>query len=453
MRPLVLGVLLVSAFAAACAPKVVPVVTVAAPRFPEFIVPDVPAELAATAAAQSQDRAWRFLQAGDLRSAERELAVAMRTPAFYPAEAALGYVELARKEPKDALAHFDRALAMRGDYVSALAGRGEALVALGRESEAIAAFEGAVAANSALLDIRRRVEVLKFRALERDLDAARQAARAGRADEAVRLYGSAITASPDSPFLYRELATVEAQRGDGEAALEHFRRAVSLDPSDAASLTQIAALLEARGDLEEALRAYDDAMAIEPNARLEERRTAVREKIELAKLPEEYRAIDQAPSITRADLAAMIAVRLGAALGGPTREGVVVTDVRGNWAEPWIMTAVRAGVMEPFDNHTFQPREIVERADLAQVVTRLLARIAPESRNRQWRDAGVRFPDVPPSHLSYEPASIAVASGVIPRTADGTFEPSRRVTGAEASQAIERLRAMTPLATSLDAPR
>ena len=63
------------------------------------------------AAAEHHDRGWAFLQAGDLKSAEREFAAALKAaPAFYPAEAALGYVELARKDPKAALPHFDRAL-------------------------------------------------------------------------------------------------------------------------------------------------------------------------------------------------------------------------------------------------------------------------------------------------------------------------------------------------------
>ena len=42
----------------------------------------------------------------------------------------------------------------------------------------------------------------------------------------------------------------------------------------------------------------------------------------------------------------------------------------------WIMSAAQAGVMEPFANHEFQPRAIVRRADLAEVVNRLLGKLA-----------------------------------------------------------------------------
>lgn len=449
MRSFVRGcTVMVFALAAACAPKAVPVPVVTAPRFPEFMQPPVPAELAATPAAQNHERAWTFLQAGDLRTADRELETALRTnPAFYPAETAAGYVELARRDPKAALAHFDRALEQHADYVSALVGRGQALVALERESEAIHAFEAAVAADPSLTDLKTRIEVLTFRALERDLASARRAAKAGRADEAVRLYREAIEASPDSPFLYRERAIVEAGRGDDESALEDFRRAVSLDPTDATSKLRIAELLDKRGDSEAALRAYDEAIAIEPNDQASARREDLRTRMELARLPDQYRAIAGAPQITRADLAALVAVRLGPALTATSSgDAVVVTDVRGNWAEPWIMTVVRAGVMDAFENHTFQPRSSVSRAELAETVSRLLPHLASEASVRGWQRSTARFSDIEPGHLAYPAAAVATASGVMPRTSDGRFDPARPVTGAEVSAAVERLRAMAPRA-------
>jgi tetratricopeptide (TPR) repeat protein len=435
------------ATSAACATRVVPAPIVTAPRFPQFIAPEVPAELASTLPAWSHDRGWRFLQAGDFRNADQEFGLALRTPDFYPAMVGRGYVELARDEPRDALNHFDQALAVRGDYLSALAGRGEALLALKRDGDAIATFERALAVDPGLTDIRRRVEVLRFQSLERDLAAAREAAQAGRGDEAVQRYRAAIVLSPDSPFLYRELALVEVRRGDTTAALEHFKRAVALEPSDAASLGQIGVLAEARGDVTEALRLYDESLALESNADLARRRDALREQLELAKLPDEYRAIPEAPQVTRGELAALVGVRLGAVLR-PSRETVVVTDLRGHWAANWINDVVRAGVMQAFENHTFQPREPVDRAELAAAVARLLAEIAPQERIPVWRAAAVRFSDVTANHLAYQAASIAVASGVLDRSADESFQPSRRVSGAEAIQAIERLRAMTSLAVN-----
>src|SRR5258707_12638321 len=89
---------------AACAPKVVPAPVVTAPKFPDFLQPSVPAALAGTRAADSQSRGWAFLQAGDLKMAEREFSAALKAvPAVYPAEAPLGYMGLAREGAKAAL--------------------------------------------------------------------------------------------------------------------------------------------------------------------------------------------------------------------------------------------------------------------------------------------------------------------------------------------------------------
>ncbi len=435
------------ALASACAPKMVPAPVVTVPQFPDFVAPAVPDAQAGSPVAVAEDRGWRFLQSGDPDNAERELTAALRAaPSFYPAETALGYVELARKRARAALPHFDAVLAQQPSYVSALVGKGQSLVALSRDREAVPVFEAALAADPSLNDLRRRLEVLRFRSAEQTLAAARDAARAGRTDEAARTYETAIASSPDSPFLYRELAAVERQQGRDEAALGHLRRAVALDPSDAKSLEQIGEIDEARGDLDGADKAFSDSLAIDRNADVERRLDLVRERAELARLPAEYRAIDQAPQITRADLAALIGVRLGPMLQERApHEAVLITDVRGSWAATWIMAVARAGVMEPFANHGFQPRSIVRRTDLAQVVARLVAHITSgpnAERARTWEGARLKFSDLAPGHLAYPAASAAVASGAMKTGPDDAFEPSRAVTGAEAEAAIDRIGAL-----------
>lgn len=428
----------------ACAPKTIPVPVVTTLKFPDFVMPAVPPALAGSSAAVTHDRAWRFLQAGDLRNAERELARALKlSPAFYPADTASGYLELARKDAKAALPNFERALERQPDYASALVGRGHALVALNRDLDALGSYEAAIAADPALVDIRRLVEVFRFRGLEKNLANARQAARSGRLPEAARAYEAAIASSPDSAFLYRELAAVERVAGAGDRALEHFRKAVELEPGDAASLAQIAELLEARGDVEGALLAYRDSLALEANDAVAARRDALVAKAELAKMPEQYRAIETAPQITRGDVAALIGVRLGSLLPVlGSRAAGVMTDVRRHWAETWILAVARAGVMEPYDNHTFQPRTIVRRVDLAQAVGQLLAKVAAPEQVKAWESLRTTFPDLSTGHLAYAAASLAVASGVMSAAADGRFEPSRTVSGREAIEAIERLQAM-----------
>ena len=448
MRKLLAAALL--AFSA-CAPKIVPAPVVTTPKFPEYAQPPVPPSFAGGAAALLESRGWAFFQSGDLKTAEREFSAALHAaPEFYPAETSLGYLELARKDPKAALPHFDRALELSPQHadVPALLGRGESLLALSREPEALAAFSAALAADPSLTDLARRVEVLKFRNAEQGIARARDAARAGRLEEAVQAYTTAIAASPESPFLYRELAAVERQKGDLDAALEHFRRASALDPGDARSLAQIGEILESRGDTIGAQEAYTRSLAIEPNAEVEKHVADLRARAELARLPAEYRAIDDAPQLTRADLAALIGIRLAPLLqGGRRGDAALITDVRNNWAATWIVAVARAGVMDPFANHVFQPRTLVRRVDLAQAIGRLLARVETQSpgRTKDWQSARLRFSDLSAGHLAYPAASMAVAAGVLKTEENNAFRPSKVVTGAEAIDAIEKVGALAGL--------
>lgn len=434
--------------AAGCAHKapVVAVPVVTTPHFPDFVKPTVPADLVANPAAVSHERAWLFLQAGDFRNADREVTVALKSaPAFYPAETAGAYVQLAEKDAKAALTRFDRALTRRGDYAPALAGKAEALLALNREAEAIDAFEAAVTADASLSDLSRRIDVLKFRGVQRDVSAARQAARSGKIEDALRAYGVAIEHSPESAFLYRERGVIEREQGNSDAALVDFRKAVALDPADAAAQVQVAEILDGRDDFEAALAAYAAALALDPNERVEARRNALLTRVESARLPADYRAIEAAPQISRGDLAALIGVRLASLLQVTRPRDVgVLTDIRGNWAQSWILAVTRAGILDPFANHTFQPRTLVRRVDFAQAVTRLLGQIAvvEPAQARKWANARGRFTDISAGHVAYPAASTAVAAGVMTTVGDGAFQPARAVTGAEAIAAIENLRAM-----------
>ncbi len=57
--------------------------------------------------------------------------------------------------------------------------------------------------------------------------------------------------------------------------------------------------------------------------------------------------------------------------------------------------------MEPYENHTFQPRNVVQRSDLAQAVARMLKIIAGGSPQllKEWQSRGQKMVDVGVSNL------------------------------------------------------
>jgi tetratricopeptide (TPR) repeat protein len=426
----------------ACAPKAPPAVA-GAPRHPEFVFPAVPDGVPPAQAAR-MERGWQWLQLGDLGNAEREFNAALgQQPAFHPGVTGLAYVALARGHEEEAAARFERALAADAAYVPALVGRGQALLELDRPGDALASFEAALAEDPSLANLRSRVEVLRFRATQDMLARAKAATEGRRWDEARAAYQQAIAASPDSAFLYRELARVEQQAGRLADALDHYRRAVQLDAADAASLAAMGGLLEQQGDDLAALSAYERARAIEPDAVAESVLTRLRDSVRLAKLPAEYRAIPGEAAVSRAQVAALVGVRLEALMARAKPRQVIITDIRTHWAQSWITSVVRAGIMDALANYEFEPGRRVRRGEFATTVARLLSLVAaarPELA-KKWQGARIAIADVPAGHLSYPAVSMAVAAGVMPLDG-GNFDLLRPVTGAEALEIIGRLEAL-----------
>ena len=427
---------------AGCAARTVtPVVT--APKHPDFVFP-ASAPGSAQALVAGVERGWQFMQAGDLRNAERELTRALKTsPQNVSAETALGYLELARGDAGDALPIFDRALSRDATYASALVGRGYALMDLKREGEALSSFEAALKSDPSLVDLQGRVDVLRFRATQELVARAKGASDAGRFDDARAAYAQAIAASPDSAFLYRDLAAVERRAGQASAAADHLRKAAELDPSDARALASLAEILDEQDDPVAALAAYEKAAGIDPSAVPAATMARARDRVAVLRLPAPYRAIPGVAQVTRGDLAALLGVRLQTLVARAAERQVVITDVRGHWAQNWITAVVRASIMDTLPNYQFQPDTVVRRGDLARTVSRVLSLIEAlrPAAAAKWRNARVTVSDVAPTHLSYPAVSVAVASGVMPLEG-GAFRLLDPVKGPEAVDVISRLEAL-----------
>ncbi|MGE0361500.1 MAG: tetratricopeptide repeat protein [Vicinamibacterales bacterium] len=428
--------------AAGCAPPPPVVPMPAVPAHPDFVFPAAPPDTP-PATLQLLDRGWRLLQSDDVAAAEREFAAVLRTRrAFAPALAGQGYVELARRRADEAVGAFDRAVAAQPAYAPALVGRGLALLAAGRDDEALAGFEAALAADPSLADLAPRIEALRVRQLQDRVARAERAAAAGRWDDARAAYRAAIAASPESAFLYRDLARAELRAGRPDAALAEAERALALDADDVRAHLVVGEVREGRDDHVGALAAYERAAALDPTPSTAAAIARMRERARIAALPAQYHAIASAPAATRADLAALLAVRLGARLAAAPQRQLVVTDVRGHWAQPWIEATARAGAMEVFSNYTFQPATQLRRADVAEVVSRVLA-LGPGggAATARWDLSPVEITDVPAAHLAYPAVRRAVASGVM-RLDGGAFRLLQPVTGEELTAIVSRLEAL-----------
>lgn len=418
-----------------------PPATPGAPAFADLTPADIPASLkAAQADRDQQSAAWRKLQSKDLKGASRDYSeILRRTPGFYPAETGLGLVALADRQYKAAVPRFQSALARDNRYVPAWRGLVDAQLGAGNDDEAILALERIVALGAAREPDRNRLDLLKLKQVQGLIQSGRRAAQAGRFEDADALFSRALALSPSSVDILNELTAVETvNKRDLDDAEAHAKKALALEPNNADAHAGMALVLDARGKPREAAAELAKAAAIDP-VKYRDEAAAAKARIDSATVPPELRDLARSTTVTRAQLAALIGLRLETVLSkAPRRVPEVATDTRGHWAAAQIAAVTQAGVMEILPNHTFQPNGIVRRADLAAVVSALLKLGAKPDELTRWQAARPAFGDVPAANLFYRPAALAVTAGAM--TADaGRFEPSRNATGAEVQAAIARI--------------
>ena len=295
-------------------------------------------------------------------------AVLKRSPAFYPSETALGYLELARKNFEAAAQRFDRVLQARAGYVPALVGRGEALLALSREPEALAAFESALKLDPQLQAIARRVEVLRARAMQENVAAARSCRAGGPA----RRSGATLRAG-DRGVAGQRVSRARSCRGRSEAGkngsgARALPARVELDPTDArresasARFSKRAAISKAPWRCTTRRTPWSRARICAGGWRRSTRGWPISScRLNIAPFPSSRRSRAAISRRSSASGWRALVQRVPA-------QPVVITDARNHWASEWIMATAGAGVMEPYENHTFQPRNAIQRSDLAQAV-------------------------------------------------------------------------------------
>jgi tetratricopeptide (TPR) repeat protein len=151
----------------------------------------------------------------------------------------------------EAVASYDKALAIKPDYVEALNNRGHALTKLKRLEEAVASYDKALAIKPDY------VEVLNDRGI----------ALKGlkRLEEAMASYDKALAIKPDyaEAFNNRGNALTELKRL-GEA-LASYDKALAIKPDYAETFNNRGNVLMELKRLEEAMASYDKALAIKPD--------------------------------------------------------------------------------------------------------------------------------------------------------------------------------------------
>ena len=164
---------------------------------------------------------------------------------------ALGYSFGHINRFEEALASFDKAVAIKPDNSSLWNDRGLALGQLGRHEEALASFD----------------KVLLLQPEDADAWNNRGAplSKLGRHEEALESVDKALALQPDESNLWNNRGLALSKLGRHEEALASFDKALALQPDSADTWNNRGASLSKLGRHEEALESIDKALALQPD--------------------------------------------------------------------------------------------------------------------------------------------------------------------------------------------
>lgn len=418
-----------AAYGAACGP---------APRAPaapdpDFLFPAPSTGELTDQQAQELRRAWSDIVAA---RAERGLGRLGRLPPGRPSvETAVGFANLALKRNDEARGRFARVLSTRGDYAPALMGAAAVEHREGAVDRALALYLRAQRAAPNDPVVGRRLGALKLAVAERSLAEAAQRDARGDADGAIDMLRRAVAAAPELGSARVALAERIAARGATNESISLLRSAPAPDRD---VLNALARFERESGDLAAAERTLRAAAALAPDdADIAAALADVIAARDLQSLPEQLRAVRSASRVTRAELAAMIVLRVSALRDLPGATPDVASDLGRTWAREYALRAIELEVLEVYPNHTFQPNGVVRRGELARAAARVLDLV-------RWPASSAPPPrDMSPSHLQYRAALRVLGAGLMKPTPDGAFEPWRLVSGAEADALVLALARMT----------
>lgn len=374
--------------------------------------------------------AWNEILVADTSAALRHLAkLRRRAPERGSLETATAYAMLRAGSAEEALAGFERVLQRTPGYVPALVGGGSAALRRGDAEKALDLYRRAQTAAPHDATVRKRLAALKLQVADRHIGRAEAAATGGDLAAAAEEYRQALAAAPEVGGVRLSLADVLLKEADPEAAIA----VLSADPgADRQVQLRLGGVLLQQRDYARADDVYAALLGRDPgDAAARAGLKAVRDALEAATMPEEYRRIPDASRVTRADLAALLLVRIKALRRAPPGEPKVAVDISASWAREQIAAALALDVLDVYPNHTFQPGALVRRVDLARAVARVLDRVG-------WPLAGAATPtDMTRAHLDFDAVERALGAGVMTLTPTGAFEPWRPVTGREALEVVD----------------
>jgi tetratricopeptide (TPR) repeat protein len=416
-----------------------------APSPPSFYIQDIPQSVSTRLTLDQRitaDEAWANLKEGRADQARRLfLKLGQDNPIY---AVGLGYVNLYLSDLDTAESDFKESLERFPDLTLANIGLAQVYEIRGQKDLVFSQYREVLKRDPENRWAKPRLEALRNELTQALFNEAGNAKAAGKMEEARTALLKVLFYDPDSPEANYLLGLIYFEENNIPSTLLHFSAFLDKGTGSGEQMRKVfralAEIYYKRQELGRSLDCYEKLAELEPQDKaVAERIEELKNKLGIFELPNQYSLIPAQEAITREDLAALIAVKFKDFLNVPDQQTQILVDVSTSWAQKFIIKVASQNVMSVYDNHTFQPRRIINRADLAESLAGLIKflggrgiRFVPLLDTRR-----IQVADVSPDSFYYQPIIKVVAYQIMDLTPQRMFEPEKTVPGHEAIRILD----------------
>jgi len=427
-----LGLLLVF-FLGACATYQHPPPTL----YVESLPPSIVTELSLDERIIIED-AWNSLKQGNGSKARKALSKLEEQNPFY--YVGMGYAYFMLNDLALAQDFFKAAVRYSPDMSIIHLGLAQVYQKTGLEDLAFSEYREVLKIDPEHSWVAAQYEALKIKKTEESLDDGRTFLSAGNTESSKKAFLKALYYSPESTEAHLALADIFQKEDKIENVLVHLEAASTNEPENQDILIKYGEALFLANENKKGLDVYEKLVEKEPeNQDYRQKFEILKNRLGIFELPSQYNAIIASEAVSKEEMAALLAVTFKDILEEPSRKPDIIIDIATSWASDYILKTTSLGLLDIYPNHTFRPKKIITRAEMAEILIRLVEHLRKKGYRfiQQIPPDRIQISDVLPDNYYYQPIIEIVSYDIMNLSLNQTFKPDVPVSGQESIKLLD----------------
>jgi len=382
------------------------------------------------------EEAWSNIKQGKGEKAAKIISKLGKESPFY--YVGLGYASLLLNNFSESEMYFKQALKKSPQMSLVHLGLAQLYQKTGREDEAFVELREVLKREPDNLWAEESYSSLKTKKTEEAMNEAKSFLAHNQTEKSKQAFLKALYYSPQSTEAHLALAEIYKNEGHLQNALVHLRAAYQNNSQNKKILEVYADTLFKAEDYPRSLDIYERLQEIEPrNKKIKNRIKILKNRLGIFELPSQYKAIASSEAVSKEEVAALLVVKFKDFLDEPSSKPPIIIDISTSWASKYILKTTSLGILDVYSNHTFQPKKIVTRAEMAEILWRLINYLERKGFKliRQIPLEKIKISDVSPQNFYYSPILQIISYDIMTLSSDKTFNPDLPLSGQE----VERL--------------